>query len=79
MDTPAHRELKEGNINLLDCVTRLNGDSILSKQWFEQSTRDKTRPELTLWRSIKDPYIRLFLAKGIIITIEQFSFIPLIP
>jgi hypothetical protein len=61
--TPAHHEMKQGNINFLDHVTQLNEDKILSREWFEQSTRDKTRPELTLWRSRQNLFIRPFLTK----------------
>lgn len=65
LDTSGHRELKDGNIKLMDLITQLNEDKIRSREWFEQSTRDKTRPQLTLLRSIKSPVIRSFLTKGI--------------
>ena len=66
LGTPGHRELKEGNIKLLDEITQLNEEDIVAgPDWFEQSTRDKTRPLLTLMRNSKTPSIKNLLSKGI--------------
>ena len=65
MGTPAERELHEGNIKFLDTITELNEDPIQSVEWFEQSTRDKTRPRLTILRNHKTPTgIKSWLKKG---------------
>ena len=51
MKTPAYHALKEGQIKLLDVITHLNEDKIISREWFDQCTRDKTRPMLTIRRN----------------------------
>ena len=71
LDTPGHRELKKGNIKLLDRITQLNEGDILSGEWFEQSTRDVTRLMLTLWRNTKPPNVDKLLSRGNIYT-NQF-------
>jgi hypothetical protein len=63
LDTPAHRELKSGKIKLLDIITQLNEEDIESGESFRQSTRDKTRPLLTLMRDHKTPSINSLLSK----------------
>lgn len=55
MGTPAVHELKAGRIKFLDIITQLNEDPIHSVKWFEQNTRDKTRPQLTLLRNHNTP------------------------
>ena len=64
--TPAHHELKEGNIKFLDIITQLNEDDIQSGKWFEQSTKDKTKPMLTILRRSKKPPVKNLLSKGIV-------------
>ena len=64
LDTPAHRELKSGKIKLLDVITQLNEEDIESGELFRQSTRDKTKPLLTLMRDHKTPSINSLLSKG---------------
>ena len=63
--TPAHDALRSGDLKLLDHITHLNEDKINSKKnWFEQSTMDKTRPMLTLWRNNDFPSMKDFLTYG---------------
>lgn len=65
MGTPAVHELKAGRIKFLDIITQLNEDPIHSVKWFEQNTRDKTRPQLTLLRNHNTPSgIKPLLTKG---------------
>jgi hypothetical protein len=61
--TPAHHKLKEGKIKLLDIITQLNEDDVASGDLFQQSTRDKTRPILTLMRNHKAPSMKNLLSK----------------
>ena len=66
LGTAAHSALKEGHIKLLDIVTQLNEDDIRSKEWFEQSTKSKTRPMLTILRNQNTPSnIKGLITKGI--------------
>ena len=64
LDTPAHHELRSGKIKLLDIITQLNEEDIGSGEWFRQSTRDKTKPLLTLIRNHKIPSITSLLSRG---------------
>ena len=65
MATPALDKFKNGKIKLLDVITQLNEDDIDSKEEFQQSTRDKTEPLLTLERKRTTPSIKNLLSKGI--------------
>ena len=67
--SPAHHELKEGHIKLLDIITALNEDSIFSAESFRKSTRDKTRPTLSLLRNQNTPPVKPLLSKGIYIPV----------
>ena len=51
MKTPAYHALKEGQIKLLDVITHLNEDEIISRESLDRNTRDKTRPMLTIRRN----------------------------
>jgi hypothetical protein len=53
LKTPAFHALKEGQIKLLDVITHLNEDKIFSREGFDKSTWDKTRPMLTIRRNHK--------------------------
>ena len=47
--------MKEGLIKFLDVITQLNEGDIESKKWFEQITKSKTRPLLTIQRNQNTP------------------------
>jgi hypothetical protein len=47
--------MKEGLIKFLDVITQLNEDDIESKKWFEQISKSKTRPLLTIQRNQNTP------------------------
>lgn len=64
LKSPAYNELKEGRIKLLDIITQLNKEAIWEEESFKQSTRDKTKPELTLMRNHRTPSIKSLLSKG---------------
>ena len=64
LGTTAYKKLKDGEIKLLDLITQLNEEDIESGEWFQQSTRDKTMPLLTLMRNHKTPSISGLLSKG---------------
>jgi hypothetical protein len=55
LKTPAYHAMKEGQIKFLDVITQLNEDNIESKKWFEQITKSKTRPLLTIQRNQNTP------------------------
>ena len=55
LKTPAYHAMKEGQIKFLDVITQLNEDDIESKKWFEQITKSKTRPLLTIQRNQNTP------------------------
>ena len=65
VQTPAYAALKDGGIKLCDIITHLNEDKVTDGELFRLSTRDKTRPELTLKRNRKIPSIANLLSKGI--------------
>ena len=66
LHTPAHRELKDEHIKLLDVITQLNEDKIFSGDWFRQSTRDKTKPMLTVMRNRNTPSIKTLLSRRMV-------------
>ena len=51
LKTPAYHTLKDGQIKLLDVITHLNEEKIVSRERFDESTWDKTRPMLTIRRN----------------------------
>ena len=66
LNTPAHHALKDGHIKFLDVITQLNEDDIESKEWFEHSTKSKTRPLITILRNQNTAFgIKHFLNKGL--------------
>ena len=64
LGTAAHSALKDGKIKLLDIVMQLNEEDISSREWFEQSTKSKFRPMLTILRNQNTPNIKPLLNKG---------------
>ena len=65
LGTSAHNALKDGHIKLLDTITHMNEDEIQSKEWFDQFTRSKTRPLLTILRNHNSPSgIKALITKG---------------
>jgi hypothetical protein len=55
LKTPAYHAMKEGKIKFLDVITQLDESDIESKMWFEQITKSKTRPLLTIQRNQNTP------------------------
>ena len=51
LKTSAYHALKDGQIKLLDVITHLNEEKIVSSERFDESTWDKTRPMLTIRRN----------------------------